>query len=56
MKILVIGLDCAAPELLLGDERLTNFRRLMEVGGYGPLESVIPPITISQTQSPARAL
>ena len=46
MKILVIGLDCAAPELLLGDDRLTNFRRLMEVGCYGPLESVIPPITI----------
>lgn len=46
MKILVIGLDCAAPELLLGDERLTNFRRLMEAGCYGRLESVIPPITV----------
>ncbi len=46
MKILVVGLDCAAPELLLGDERLTNFRRLMELGCYGRLESVIPPITI----------
>jgi len=32
MKILVIGLDCAAPELLLGDDRLVNFRRLMEYG------------------------
>jgi predicted AlkP superfamily phosphohydrolase/phosphomutase len=46
MKILVIGLDCAAPELLFGDDRLTNFRRLMEAGCYGRLESVIPPITV----------
>ena len=46
MKILVIGLDCAAPELLLGDDRLVNFRRLMEYGCYGRLESVIPPITV----------
>ena len=42
MKILVIGLDGAVPELLLNDERLTNFRRLMEGGCYGQLESVIP--------------
>jgi predicted AlkP superfamily phosphohydrolase/phosphomutase len=46
MKILVIGLDCAAPELLLGDERLVNLRRLMAAGAYGLLESVIPPITV----------
>src|SRR5579884_2722068 len=46
MKILVIGLDCAAPELLFGDERLTSIRRLMEWGCYGRLESVIPPITV----------
>jgi predicted AlkP superfamily phosphohydrolase/phosphomutase len=46
MKLLVIGLDCAAPELLFGDERLTNFRRLMGAGCYGRLESVIPPITV----------
>ncbi len=46
MKILVIGLDCAAPEILLGDERLTHIRRLMEIGCYGRLESVIPPITV----------
>lgn len=46
MKILVVGLDCAAPEILLGDERLTNLRRLMEHGCYGRLESVIPPITV----------
>lgn len=46
MKILILGLDCAAPEILLKDERLSNFRRLMEMGCYGPLESVIPPITV----------
>ena len=46
MKICVLGLDCAAPEVLLGDERLTNIRRLMDVGVYGRLESVIPPITV----------
>jgi predicted AlkP superfamily phosphohydrolase/phosphomutase len=50
MKILVIGLDCAAPELLFGDERLTNLRRLMDRGCYGRLESVIPPITIPAWQ------
>ncbi|MEJ7812355.1 MAG: alkaline phosphatase family protein [Gemmatimonadaceae bacterium] len=46
MKLLVIGLDCAAPELLFTDERLVNFRRLMEGGCYGRLESVVPPITV----------
>jgi predicted AlkP superfamily phosphohydrolase/phosphomutase len=46
VKILVIGLDCAAPELLFGDERLANFRRLMEGGCYGRLESIVPPITV----------
>ena len=46
MKTLVIGLDCAAPEILLRDERLTNIRRLMSGGCYGRLESVIPPITV----------
>jgi predicted AlkP superfamily phosphohydrolase/phosphomutase len=46
MKILVVGLDCAAPELLFGDERLVNFRRLMDAGCYGRLESVVPPITV----------
>jgi len=46
MKILVVGLDCAAPEIVLEDERLTNLRRLMDAGCYGRLESVIPPITV----------
>jgi predicted AlkP superfamily phosphohydrolase/phosphomutase len=46
MKTLVIGLDSAAPEILFRDERLTNFRRLMEGGCYGRLESIVPPITV----------
>lgn len=46
MKTLVIGLDSAVPELLFGDERLTNIRRLMDGGCYGPLETIIPPITV----------
>jgi predicted AlkP superfamily phosphohydrolase/phosphomutase len=46
VRILVLGLDCAAPELLFGDERLTNIRRLMGLGAWGRLESVIPPITV----------
>ncbi|MEJ2679352.1 MAG: alkaline phosphatase family protein, partial [Gemmatimonadota bacterium] len=45
MRILIIGLDCAAPELLLGED-LPNIRRLMEAGLYGRLESVVPPITV----------
>src|SRR4051794_31603733 len=46
MKICVLGLDCAAPEIVFGDERLVNLRRLMEAGLYGRLESVYPPITV----------
>ena len=46
MKICVLGLDCAAPEIVFGDERLVNLRRLMSAGIYGRLESVIPPITV----------
>lgn len=46
MKTLVIGLDSAVPELLLRDERLANFRRLMEGGCYGELETIVPPITV----------
>ncbi len=46
MKILVIGLDGAAPEILLEDDRLANIRCLMEAGCYGRLESIVPPITV----------
>ena len=46
MKICVLGLDCAAPEIVFGDERLHNLRSLMRRGAWGRLESVIPPITV----------
>ena len=46
MKTLVIGLDGAAPEILLEDDRLANIRCLMEAGTYGRLESIVPPITV----------
>lgn len=46
MKTLVIGLDCAAPEILFEDEQLVNIRRLMDAGTYGRLESIVPPITV----------
>lgn len=46
MKIFVIGLDCAAPEIVFRSPNLKNIRKLMEGGCYGRLESVIPPITV----------
>jgi predicted AlkP superfamily phosphohydrolase/phosphomutase len=46
MKVLVVGLDCAAPEILFGDDQLVNFRRMMAAGLHGKMESVKPPITV----------
>jgi predicted AlkP superfamily phosphohydrolase/phosphomutase len=46
VKTLIIGLDCAAPEILLNDPALTSIRSLMDRGVYGRLQSVIPPITV----------
>ena len=43
MKILVLGLDCAAPELLLGYDELPNIRRLMGGGPTGPSGKCNPP-------------
>jgi predicted AlkP superfamily phosphohydrolase/phosphomutase len=47
-KVLVIGLDCAAPELVFDQERdsLPNFKRVMDDGVWGRLESCIPAITV----------
>jgi predicted AlkP superfamily phosphohydrolase/phosphomutase len=45
-KICVLGLDCAAPDIVFGDTRLRNLHRLMRMGTWGRLESVIPPITV----------
>ncbi|MER3445438.1 MAG: phosphodiesterase [Candidatus Dadabacteria bacterium] len=48
MKLLIIGLDSAVPDLVFNKwiEELPNLRRLMEKGIYGPLESTHPPITV----------
>lgn len=45
-KVLVIGLDCAPPELVFDEfvDDMPNIRRLMENGVYGKLESTIPAI------------
>lgn len=47
-RVLVIGLDCAAPELVFERwrDQLPTFARLMDQGVYGRLESCIPPITV----------
>ncbi len=47
-KVCLIGLDCAAPELVFERWRddLPNLDRLMRQGVWGPLESTIPPITV----------
>jgi predicted AlkP superfamily phosphohydrolase/phosphomutase len=46
-KVLVIGLDCAPPQLVFDELRdeLPNLSKLMESGSYGELRSVTPPIT-----------
>lgn len=47
-RVLVIGLDCATPQLVFGEWRdeLPNLTRLAARGLYGELESTIPPITV----------
>ena len=47
-KVVVIGLDCATPQLVFDQWRdvLPNLRKLMEGGIYGELQSTVPPITV----------
>jgi len=47
-RVLVIGLDCASPDLIFNDFRteLPTFSRLMDGGTWGELESCIPCITV----------
>ena len=47
-RLLVIGLDCAAPRFLFGPDAfdLPTIRRLMRRGAWGRLRSCDPPITI----------
>jgi predicted AlkP superfamily phosphohydrolase/phosphomutase len=48
MKVAVIGLDSAAPQLVFDQFRnnLPNLSRLMDEGVWGPLKSCHPPITV----------
>jgi len=48
MKLLIIGLDCAAPDLVFNKwkDELPNLKNLIEKGAYGRLESTHPPITV----------
>lgn len=47
-RLLVIGLDCAAGDLIFDrpDWKLPTLRGLMKRGTYGPLQTVMPAITI----------
>jgi predicted AlkP superfamily phosphohydrolase/phosphomutase len=56
MRILVLGLDCADPSLLFGNDDLPNLNRLMAQGCYGRLESINPPITVPAWASFATGL
>src|SRR5574337_2127900 len=48
MKVAVLGLDCATPQLVFDQFKrdLPNLSRLMAEGVYGELESTHPPITV----------
>jgi predicted AlkP superfamily phosphohydrolase/phosphomutase len=47
-KLLVIGLDCATPQLVFDEwkDDLPTIGRIMDEGTYRPLFSTIPPITV----------
>ncbi|MGD9141593.1 MAG: alkaline phosphatase family protein, partial [bacterium] len=46
-KVMVIGLDCAAPQLVFDEyaDQLPNFKKIMNEGVYARMKSSIPPIT-----------
>ena len=48
MRLMIIGLDCAAPELVFDrwKEELPNLNEIISNGAYGSLESSHPPITV----------
>jgi predicted AlkP superfamily phosphohydrolase/phosphomutase len=47
-KVMVIGLDCAPPEHIFDEYAgdIPNLTKLRENGMWGPLESIVPPITV----------
>src|SRR5262249_42187677 len=48
MRVMVIGLDCAAPELVFDRwlDELPNLKSICRSGLYGQLRSCDPPITV----------
>ena len=48
MRLLVIGLDCAAPQLVFEQwaDELPTLKRIAATGAYGRLKSTHPPITV----------
>jgi predicted AlkP superfamily phosphohydrolase/phosphomutase len=47
-KVMVIGLDCAPPRHVFDEfvDDIPNLSKLRENGVWGPLESIVPPITV----------
>jgi predicted AlkP superfamily phosphohydrolase/phosphomutase len=47
-KVMVIGLDCAPPEHVFEEyaHEIPNINKLRENGLWGPLQSIVPPITV----------
>jgi predicted AlkP superfamily phosphohydrolase/phosphomutase len=47
-KVMVLGLDCAPPEHIFDEYAgdIPNLTKLVENGMWGPLESIVPPITV----------
>jgi predicted AlkP superfamily phosphohydrolase/phosphomutase len=47
-KVVVIGLDCASPELVFDRwlDKLPNLKKLVNSGIHGPIESSTPPIPV----------
>ena len=47
-RVMVIGLDCAPPEHIFDEYAgdIPNLTKLKENGMFGPLESIVPPITV----------
>ncbi len=47
-RLLVIGLDCASPQLIFDElkEAVPTITSLANMGYYGKLQSIIPPITV----------
>ncbi len=47
-KLVIIGLDCATPQLVFGDwlDELPNIKSIVDEGMHGKMVSTIPPITV----------